>query len=66
LQVAGHDDEIFLQHLQGNNAGAHTAMFIEKLDGATLLGSVLLVVGVDEDVGIEEAAHSSAGESRCD
>lgn len=55
-QLAGYGNEIFLQHLERDDAGAGAAMFGYKFESAALFGGRGLVVGVNEDVGVEEAA----------
>ena len=61
VQFAGDRDEILLEHLQGHNSGPGAAMFCDEIEGASLFGGSGLVVGVDEDVGVEETtiAHAS-------
>src|ERR1700733_12229865 len=54
-QFACDRDEILLEHLQGHNSGSGAAMFCDEIEGASLFGGSGLVVGVDEDVGVEEA-----------
>ena len=39
-------------------------MFVENVDGATLLGSILLVVGVDEDTAVVTNGDPDAGGQR--
>jgi hypothetical protein len=55
-QLFRHRYEVFLQHLHGYRSGSGTAVFGYELEGAVLLCRRGFVVGVDEDVGIEEAA----------
>lgn len=55
MQFSGGGDEIFLQDLERDYAGAGAAMLGYEIDGAALLGGRGLIVSVDEDDGVEEA-----------
>ena len=55
-------NEILLQHLQRHHTRSGAAVFGNKLDRSPLFRRGRLVVGVDENVGIEKA--TSAHESR--
>src|SRR5437762_2771260 len=56
VQLPRDGDEVLLKHLQGHNAGSGTPMFCDEFESAALFRGGSLVVGVDEDIRIEEAA----------
>src|SRR6185437_9923283 len=57
-QLMGHGDEIFLQYLHGNHAATRPPMLSYQINCALLLRSRELVVGIDQNVGIEKAANA--------
>ena len=64
LKLSRDGDEIFLQHLQRNNASSRTPVLGHQIAGTSLFHGRRFVVRVNEDVGIEEA--TSAHEPRRD
>ncbi len=54
-QLARNGDEIFLQDLERDDAGSGAAVLGYKGECAALLAGRGLIVGVNEDVGVEEA-----------
>jgi hypothetical protein len=55
VEFASDGDEILLEHLQRHDAGARTAVLSNQVEGASLLRRCSFVVGVDKNIGIEEA-----------
>src|SRR2546426_550596 len=60
-QLPGNGDEVLLEHLRRHDSGATPKAIGINLEGATLLFARIVVVRVDQDVGVEEAtvAHGS-------
>jgi len=48
-------DEIFLQHLQRHDSRPRPPVLGHEIEGASLLGGHAFIVGVNKDVGVEEA-----------
>ena len=61
MQLSRDGNEIFLQHLKGYHAGPGPPVLGHKFYRSLLLGGRRLVVGIDENVGVEKAtnAHES-------
>ena len=61
VEFAGDGDEIFLKYLQRQDAGSRSPVLDNKFDSSTLLRRRSLVVGVNEDIGVEKTtiAHES-------
>jgi hypothetical protein len=55
VEFASDSDEILLEHLQRHDAGARTPVLSNQVEGASLLRRCSFVVGVDKNIGIEEA-----------
>jgi hypothetical protein len=55
VEFASDSDEILLEHLQRHDPGARTPVLSNKVEGASLLRRCSFVVGVDKNIGIEEA-----------
>jgi len=55
VEFASDGDEIFLKDLQRHDAGARTPVLSNQFEGASLLRRSGFVVGVDKNIGIEEA-----------
>ena len=55
VQFASDGDEILLKYLQGYDAGACSAVLSNQAESASLLRRCGFVVGVDKNIGIEEA-----------
>lgn len=55
MQFSSDGDEILLQHLQRYNPGSCEPVLGDQIEGASLLCRRSLVVGIDKNVGIEEA-----------
>jgi len=55
VQFASDGDEILLQHLQRYNARARKPVLGNQSEGAPLLCRRRFVVGIDKNIGVEEA-----------
>jgi hypothetical protein len=55
VEFASDGDEILLKDLQRHDAGARTPVLSNQFEGASLLRRSGFVVGVDKNIGIEEA-----------
>ena len=55
VQFSSNDDEILLQYLQRYDASSRTSVLGNQIESATLLRRCSFVVGVHENIGIEEA-----------
>jgi hypothetical protein len=54
-EFARDGDEILLEHLQRDDAGARTPVLSNQVEGASFLRRCSFIVGVDKNIGIEEA-----------
>lgn len=63
-ELACRRDEILLKNLQRHHAGSSAAMFCHQVESTALLRRGCLVVGIDQDVGVEETTN--AHEARLD
>jgi hypothetical protein len=54
-------NEVFLEHLQGNNTTSAATLLCDEFDGTALFGGGSFIIGINQNVGVEEAtdAHGS-------